>query len=84
MGLYIRYEPVGDYCSCIPVAQVNVLGLCVCTREFMTQLKERGVNDGHIFLLNRLVVLIRFHYHDALTVLYLKHNISHLFRSEIN
>ena len=33
--------------------QVNVLGLCVCNREFMTQLKERGVDEGHIFLINR-------------------------------
>ncbi|ORU93743.1 MAG: hypothetical protein A6F71_09015 [Cycloclasticus sp. symbiont of Poecilosclerida sp. M] len=33
--------------------QVNVLGLCICTREFMTQLKERSANSGHIFLLNR-------------------------------
>ncbi len=35
--------------------QVNVLGLCICNREFMTQLKERGVNEGHLFLINRYV-----------------------------
>lgn len=33
---------------------VNVLGLCICTREFMTQLKERSQNCGHIFLLNSM------------------------------
>ena len=30
-----------------------MLGLCVCTREFMTQLKEKGKDEGHIFLINR-------------------------------
>lgn len=34
--------------------EVNVLGLCICNREFMTQLKERGVDEGHIFLLNSM------------------------------
>ena len=33
--------------------EVNVLGLSICNREFMTQLKERGVDGGHIFLTNR-------------------------------
>ena len=35
--------------------QVNILGVCVCTREFVKQLKERKVDDGHIFLLNRYI-----------------------------
>ena len=33
----------------------------MCTREFATQLQERGVNDGHIILLNRYVVTIHVH-----------------------
>ena len=33
--------------------EVNVLGLSICNREFMIQLKERGVDEGHIFLINR-------------------------------
>ena len=35
--------------------QINVLGPCICSREFVRQLKERGVDDGHIILVNRLV-----------------------------
>ena len=38
---------------CISILQVNILGTCVCTREFVKQLKERNVDDGQIFLLNR-------------------------------
>ena len=34
--------------------QVNVLGLCICTRESVKLMKERGVDDGHIFLISRL------------------------------
>ena len=33
--------------------QVNVFGLCVCNREFVKQARERGMDDGHIILLNR-------------------------------
>ena len=33
--------------------QINVLGPCICSREFVRQLKERGVDDGHIILVNR-------------------------------
>ena len=43
----------GELCMmCVPI-QVNVIGLCVCTREFVKQAKERGIDDGHVFLLNR-------------------------------
>ena len=31
--------------------QENVLGLCICAREFMTQLKEKGKDEGHIILI---------------------------------
>ena len=34
--------------------EINVLGLCICSREFVRQLKERGVDDGHIILVNSL------------------------------
>ncbi|KAL4240357.1 Dehydrogenase/reductase SDR member 11 [Mactra antiquata] len=35
--------------------EVNVLGLCVCTREAVKSMKERGVDDGHIIQLNSAV-----------------------------
>lgn len=31
-----------------------MLGLCICTREFMTQLKERNVDCGHIININSI------------------------------
>ncbi|XP_065892553.1 dehydrogenase/reductase SDR family member 11-like isoform X1 [Dysidea avara] len=31
---------------------VNVLGLCIMTREFIKQLRERNVDDGHVVHLN--------------------------------
>lgn len=34
--------------------QVNVLGLCVSTREFVAQLKERNVDSGHIININSI------------------------------
>jgi NADP-dependent 3-hydroxy acid dehydrogenase YdfG len=34
---------------------VNVLGPCIITREFMRQLKERKVDDGHIIMINSIV-----------------------------
>ena len=37
---------------CSRLCQVNVLGVCVFTREFMTQLKERGEDEGHIININ--------------------------------
>ncbi|KAK7864253.1 hypothetical protein R5R35_009519 [Gryllus longicercus] len=30
------------------ILNVNLLGLCICTREAVQQMKERGVDDGHI------------------------------------
>ena len=33
--------------------QVNVLGVCMVTREFIKQLRERNVDDGHVILINR-------------------------------
>ena len=38
------------------IIQINVLGLCVMTREFIKQLRDRGVDDGHVILLNRYVL----------------------------
>ncbi|XP_065892562.1 dehydrogenase/reductase SDR family member 11-like [Dysidea avara] len=34
--------------------EVNVLGLCIMTREFIKQLRERNVDDGHVFHLNSM------------------------------
>lgn len=34
--------------------ETNVLAVSVITREFMSQIKERGVDDGHIIILNSL------------------------------
>ncbi|XP_065913784.1 dehydrogenase/reductase SDR family member 11-like [Dysidea avara] len=36
------------------ILEVNVLGLCVMTREFIKQLRERNVDDGHVFHLNSI------------------------------
>ena len=35
---------------------MNVIGLCVCNREFVKQAKERSMDDGHIILLNRFAM----------------------------
>ena len=29
---------------------------CIVTREFMNQVKERGVDDAHIIFINRLLI----------------------------
>ncbi|XP_033112174.1 dehydrogenase/reductase SDR family member 11-like [Anneissia japonica] len=34
--------------------EVNVLALAVCTREAISQMMERGVNDGHVFHINSM------------------------------
>ncbi|XP_072019476.1 dehydrogenase/reductase SDR family member 11-like isoform X2 [Amphiura filiformis] len=35
--------------------EVNVLGLCICTREAVKSMRDRNVDDGHIFHLNSLI-----------------------------
>jgi NAD(P)-dependent dehydrogenase (short-subunit alcohol dehydrogenase family) len=35
--------------------EVNVLGLSICTREAIRSMKDRGVTDGHIVHINRLL-----------------------------
>jgi NAD(P)-dependent dehydrogenase (short-subunit alcohol dehydrogenase family) len=37
------------------IFDLNVLGLSVCTKEALQSMKERGVDDGHIIHINRLV-----------------------------
>ena len=44
-----------DKCRLEVCIQVNVLGLCVMTREFIKQLRERGVDDGHVIFMNRYI-----------------------------
>jgi NAD(P)-dependent dehydrogenase (short-subunit alcohol dehydrogenase family) len=39
------------------IFDLNVLGLSVCTKEALQSMKERGVDDGHIVHINRLVTL---------------------------
>nr|CAD7401747.1 unnamed protein product [Timema cristinae] len=34
------------------IMDVNVLGLCICTREAVKSMRERGVDDGHIININ--------------------------------
>lgn len=49
---------------------VNVVGLTLCTSNSVRSMKERGVNDGHIFNLNRfeiysvgiMILMIYFYY----------------------
>ncbi|XP_033112148.1 dehydrogenase/reductase SDR family member 11-like [Anneissia japonica] len=36
--------------------EVNVLGVAICTREAVGQMISNGVDDGHVFHLNRLLV----------------------------
>nr|CAD7437473.1 unnamed protein product [Timema bartmani] len=37
------------------VLDVNVKGLCICTREALKSMKERGVNNGHIIHINSVL-----------------------------
>jgi NADP-dependent 3-hydroxy acid dehydrogenase YdfG len=37
------------------MAEVNILAPCIITREFMTQIKERNLDDGHIFMISSVV-----------------------------
>ncbi|XP_046580656.1 dehydrogenase/reductase SDR family member 11-like isoform X2 [Haliotis rubra] len=50
--------------------EVNVLGLCMCTREAFKSMQERKVDDGHIILLNsmsghRVIGNSAFHFYSA-------------------
>ena len=46
------------YNSSLP--QANVLALCMVTREFIKQLRERNVDDGNAFFMNRYAENIGF------------------------
>jgi len=37
--------------------QVNVLALCICTKESLKLMRECGIDDGQIILMNRCVGL---------------------------
>ncbi|XP_063447278.1 dehydrogenase/reductase SDR family member 11-like [Mytilus trossulus] len=36
------------------MVDVNIIGLTICTREAVKQMREKGANDGHVFLLNSI------------------------------
>ncbi|XP_052071671.1 dehydrogenase/reductase SDR family member 11-like [Mytilus californianus] len=36
------------------MVDVNIIGLTICTREAVKQMREKGANDGHVFLLNSM------------------------------
>ena len=38
------------------MVNVNIIGLCICTREAVQLMRTSGVNDGHIVNMNRLVL----------------------------
>jgi len=39
------------------IYDTNVIGLALFTREVVQDMQARGVNDGHIFHINRLLLL---------------------------
>ncbi|KAF4531858.1 hypothetical protein B566_EDAN000886 [Ephemera danica] len=41
--------------ACRKIFDTNVLGLSLCTREVIKDMRERGVDDGHIFHINSVV-----------------------------
>ncbi|KAF4523700.1 hypothetical protein B566_EDAN011564 [Ephemera danica] len=41
-----------DTAKCHQLFDVNVIGLLLCTREVLANMKQRGVDDGHIFNIN--------------------------------
>lgn len=43
------------------VLDLNVVALCLCTREAVASMRERGVDDGHIIHINRWVCGAPFH-----------------------
>ena len=34
-----------------------MLGPCIITREFMNQVKQRGIDDAHVIFINRLLIM---------------------------
>ncbi|XP_041365024.1 dehydrogenase/reductase SDR family member 11-like [Gigantopelta aegis] len=48
---------------------INILGYCICTREAFKSMKERGIDDGHIFLINsvaghRVPIFTNIHFYS--------------------
>ncbi|XP_060066601.1 dehydrogenase/reductase SDR family member 11-like [Ylistrum balloti] len=44
----------GDTQQWREMLDVNVLGLAICSREAVKQMREKGVDDGHLILLNSM------------------------------
>jgi NAD(P)-dependent dehydrogenase (short-subunit alcohol dehydrogenase family) len=42
-----------DATACRKILDTNVFGLCLFTREVIKDMRDRGVDDGHIFHINR-------------------------------
>lgn len=56
-------------CFCLVfLFQVNVLALCICTREAYQSMKERNVDDGHIIHINRCSFIDLFIYNSQITI----------------
>jgi NADP+-dependent farnesol dehydrogenase len=53
---YLIYSiPEADTQKIRTMLNLNVLGLCMFTREVIKDMRSRGVDDGHIFNINRCV-----------------------------
>lgn len=50
----IKLIDMGTFPQLKKVMDVNVMGLILCTQEAVQSMKERGVNDGHIILINSI------------------------------
>jgi len=36
---------------------VNIIALSICSREAIKQMREKGTDDGHLFLINRYCIV---------------------------
>lgn len=50
---YYSFETEGTPDEWRTMMDVNVIGLCLCTREAVLSMRQRGVDDGHIIHISR-------------------------------